>query len=746
MNNDYWVIGPVTVTSITMPSGTVAPICDSNPECTKDPYSCIARSGSMVNPRFGKEGYDARGGTGPRSYDPNLCRLAPIALVLGDSLLSVASKTTTETFANTQTAAVLTVVDVPQSSDRFRPPFTRPSRVPKSADDPLSFSVNQIQWNLLPALPLVPGTPSLEKTAAFFARPWLANCQGWLCNKVAPSDNMPAYGREFGMQTSEGALQLLLNYSNELKKPLLTGFIQVGIDYYGALLDKGEWMADAGIFQGRKYPILFAGIMLNHAGMKEIGTTHSTYLSDYGTRHVFAEDGQTYYFNDPLLPEYVDRVTQKICFVPNENCVQVRGAKGWTDKYNGGEGDIVLWRIREGENFGMVGVHEHLSITQWDDTNYSLSAESYRRCCASMSFIGYALAAKLMNAQSLWNHNAFFDYVERWMTKDDTEFQKEFYRVYEYNIGFNQGRSHDPFIDAMWDAYNQSSGGVFAIFTADPTDGGVPLTVHFDASKSQSTNGDNTIVKYEWDFGDNQQGNGKIIDHEFTRIGVFTVRLTVTDSIGKKATSMKKITVTQPIDVGLLFFLPLDGSKEDASVKKRTINCGSTGCPDFVTGHKGQAIESDGTTNGKHLSVPDSSDIVGMPKISFAFWAKKTTASEGGSVFTRTGGYLFVIGSNYVRTFLNFQDRSESHITKTTETINDTQWHHYALTFDGQTVRVYVDGTEIASDSSANGKTISQNWPGYDIGILRPFKGALDEMRMYNRGLSTQEIQTLYNQ
>ena len=33
--------------------------------------------------------------------------------------------------------------------------------------------------------------------------------------------------------------------------------------------------------------------------------------------------------------------------------------------------------------------------------------------------IGVALAAQFMKAKAIWNHDAFFDYVERWMSTDE---------------------------------------------------------------------------------------------------------------------------------------------------------------------------------------------------------------------------------------------------------------------------------------------------------------------------------------
>ena len=39
----------------------------------------------------------------------------------------------------------------------------------------------------------------------------------------------------------------------------------------------------------------------------------------------------------------------------------------------------------------------------------------YRKCCSSLTWVGQALAARLMGAAGLWNHPAYFDYVDRWV-------------------------------------------------------------------------------------------------------------------------------------------------------------------------------------------------------------------------------------------------------------------------------------------------------------------------------------------
>lgn len=55
---------------------------------------------------------------------------------------------------------------------------------------------------------------------------------------------------------------------------------------------------------------------------------------------------------------------------------------------------------------------------------------------------------------------------------------------------------------------------------------------------------DGQIVSYEWNFGDGNTGSGKTIDHTFpNKVGVYSVKLTVTDNGGATATTTKSIKV-----------------------------------------------------------------------------------------------------------------------------------------------------------------------------------------------------------
>jgi sugar lactone lactonase YvrE len=81
-----------------------------------------------------------------------------------------------------------------------------------------------------------------------------------------------------------------------------------------------------------------------------------------------------------------------------------------------------------------------------------------------------------------------------------------------------------------------------ASFTSRPSSGRLPVTVSFDGSGSRDRDG--SIWKYSWDFGDGKSGTGRKIRHTFTRAGNFTVKLTVIDDSGGKATKTVTVTVS----------------------------------------------------------------------------------------------------------------------------------------------------------------------------------------------------------
>ncbi|QDU27437.1 Soluble aldose sugar dehydrogenase YliI precursor [Anatilimnocola aggregata] len=80
-----------------------------------------------------------------------------------------------------------------------------------------------------------------------------------------------------------------------------------------------------------------------------------------------------------------------------------------------------------------------------------------------------------------------------------------------------------------------------AVATANRTNGLSPLTVQFDGTASSDPDGD-TLVSYNWDFGDGQTGSGATATHTYSTNGVYTVQLTVSD--GEASSQSQPLTIT----------------------------------------------------------------------------------------------------------------------------------------------------------------------------------------------------------
>jgi hypothetical protein len=83
----------------------------------------------------------------------------------------------------------------------------------------------------------------------------------------------------------------------------------------------------------------------------------------------------------------------------------------------------------------------------------------------------------------------------------------------------------------------------------------------------------------------------------------------------------------------------------------------------------------------------------------------------------------------------------------------DGAWHHLAGTYDGVTVRLYVDGVEQGTGTpatSAINYALADN-NTFRIGGYRSscvdflFTGDIDEVQIFNRALTAQEIAAIYS-
>jgi hypothetical protein len=365
-----------------------------------------------------------------------------VSLKAGDSLVSSVSLATAASLPEVMRASdescspvssdsVLTVLSAVPPADAFRPSYCDRSQT--------LYRASALHRELLPSQPAPnpQGTPTLAQFETLFRRPWI-DTNAFLFD--APAEYMPSYGQHVAFAVSYASLLLLLDFAPADKEPLTNYLVQYGIDLYGCVKAGYGWPAFGGHRSGRKLPILMAGLLLQDDGMKNVSAT-------YPNR--FGEDMQTVYVNQ--IPGGYTQAWQ--------GATVIYGGHYGVDQTSGTPTDT--------SSNGLYAPYEQLQPKDWQILTPpgEQLGEAYRRCCTSVSWVGEALAAHMLGAQDTWNHPAFFDYVDRWMTEDDTQAVADIKAQsgFDYSADWErQGQTaawlqgefpQYSFIDDMWKAY-----------------------------------------------------------------------------------------------------------------------------------------------------------------------------------------------------------------------------------------------------------------------------------------------------
>lgn len=425
VNGDYWVVDP----------GGGIKIINIIPGHKIHTDGIRHLNGSMINPTKGKQGFDSHiFFTGTNDYNANLnvgigiSSETPLVLTGNNSLVSTISNLIPEKshVSYVKTAAVLTCLFSMPPSGSFRPSIYPTTKT--------LHNVSSINYGLLKTLAYPSTKPNITTYAGYFKVVWLDHIAGWTGRYLHPTDGFPD-NYYYSWYMSDASLMLHLDYTQEQKKDLLVGFLQLGIDLYG-YLETGAvgWAPDGGHSSGRKWPILFTGIMLNYAPMKNIGAISGDYLysNSYGAgnpppdyKH-FGEDGQTFYVSQSDV-----NITNSALWDPD-----TRTAPNYP--YTAEMIGMPEWGIR------------YSTFPSKSDASWQANYRTIPTCPSSWA--GTVMAARIMGAKTLWNHDAFFDYMDRYMA-----ISKGIPDPFGYQVpGEKAGDRPGGFRGTMWDTYRSS--------------------------------------------------------------------------------------------------------------------------------------------------------------------------------------------------------------------------------------------------------------------------------------------------
>jgi len=256
-------------------------------------------------------------------------------------------------------------------------------------------------------------------------------------------------------------------------------------------------------------------------------------------------------------------------------------------------------------------------------------------------------------------------------------------------------------------------------------------------------------LSYQWLFnGTNMAGatNSELMLFNVQPTNAGTYAVTVANAYGPITSSNAVLTLISPTPCaeppsGLISWWQAEGNAID---RMGTINGSLVGNTTYGPGFIGQCFVLDG--DGDAITLGNLSSF-GLQVFTVEMWIKRTSTT----LSTQNGSkaYLFAFGGGEDG-FGLFNDGTlffqSGCCYGTGAPVNDTNWHHVAVTATGTGDTIYIDGTVRGGSmwpKSFSLTTVAIGARG--DATANSFYGAIDEPSLYNRVLSDTEIQSIYN-
>ena len=180
------------------------------------------------------------------------------------------------------------------------------------------------------------------------------------------------------------------------------------------------------------------------------------------------------------------------------------------------------------------------------------------------------------------------------------------------------------------------------------------------------------------------------------------------------------------------------------------------GNPTWVAGQHGQAIRFDGT--GDYATVPDSASLDISTAITMAAWVKPEAATTQNLIKKSTNGgtngyelSLSALGAaSSQRAFVRFNQATNGDTYRVNATTmypsHGTTWMHVAATYDGTTIRLYVNGVQegqLAASIPIPTNNLALGIGAQPDGLFGVLQGTMDDVLLYNTALTASEIAAL---
>ncbi len=217
--------------------------------------------------------------------------------------------------------------------------------------------------------------------------------------------------------------------------------------------------------------------------------------------------------------------------------------------------------------------------------------------------------------------------------------------------------------------------------------------------------------------------------------------------------SEDEIDYTTP---GLISWWKFDGNVIDSGSGG---NDGTNNGAIFVSGKSGQALDFDGPGYNDYIDCgTDSSLDTGQGDFSISTWVKYTDNSNWYGIVSKfedtPGNYIgfrFRVRAYTDGLYFSVQDDVDAfYMSSSGVAVNDGNWHHAVAVFnyDNQDdSKFYIDGVDRTGEITVGVSQTLTNDAHLLIGkgLTRYFSGTIDEVMIFNKALSENEITAVYN-
>lgn len=197
-------------------------------------------------------------------------------------------------------------------------------------------------------------------------------------------------------------------------------------------------------------------------------------------------------------------------------------------------------------------------------------------------------------------------------------------------------------------------------------------------------------------------------------------------------------------------------SAYDISGNGNTGTLTNMGSGDWVQGKVGKALDFKGTTYDNRVVVTSSSSLISQTALTLSAWVNTSLTSSGWVIHkTHSAGnvsphwgvtYSLEAYSSGVQ--MRIYNGSTS-VAVTGGTLTANTWHHVVGTWNGATVRLYLDGVGIGTTGTITGTIPSDGGNlligARDVGTTGSYPGYIDNAKIWSKALSAAEIAYEYN-